>query len=68
MVTTVINRYFLGNTIDFTVTFTLVGGILVDPSTVNFSIIDPEKTRTDYVFGTDDELTKVSTGKYKVML
>lgn len=41
-------------------------GTLTDPTTVTFSITEPDGTQTTYVQGIDDEAVKDSTGVYYV--
>jgi hypothetical protein len=40
-------------------------GVLFDPDDVNFEVTDPDGDVTTYVYGTDPEVTKVSTGVYR---
>ena len=48
-----------------TATFTDDVGSPVDPSTVTFLWRTSAGVETDYVYGTDTEVTKVSTGVYE---
>lgn len=48
------------------VTFTDAAGVLADPTTVTFEMLDPDDVRTTYVHQTDAQLVKDSTGKYHV--
>lgn len=61
-----INYYQVGDAVDIdTATpFTTKAGTPFDPTTVTFSVIDPAGTQTDYVYGTDSEVTKNGTGDY----
>lgn len=47
-------------------TFTDAAGAVVDPATVTFKIKNPYGTITTYVYGTDAQLVKLSTGIYYV--
>jgi len=38
---------------------------LTDPERVGFALINPSGQQTNFVFGTDDEVTQVSTGVYR---
>lgn len=51
-------------TLRLTVSFTDEDGNAVDPATVIFSTHSPTCTTTDYVYGTDSEVGKSSTGNY----
>ncbi len=51
----------------FVVTVTITNrasGAVVDPTGLSAITRSPDGTRTTYVYGTDDELTKTSTGIY----
>lgn len=43
-----------------------VGATLTDPTTVTFIVDPPTEPPTTYVYGTDPEVTKLSTGRYQV--
>jgi hypothetical protein len=47
-----------------TAAFTDSDGTAIDPDTVTFSIFSPSGGETAYVYGTDDEVQKASTGNY----
>lgn len=47
-----------------TATFTDANSTVADPTTVTFWVKDPAGTVTSYVYGTDAEATKSSTGVY----
>lgn len=51
-------------TLRITVSFTDENGDVVDPATVTFSTYTPSGTATSYVYGTDAEVGKSSTGNY----
>lgn len=51
-------------TLRLTVSFTDENGDAVDPTTVTFSTYSPGGTLTSYVYDTDDEVGKASTGNY----
>ena len=62
-----INHYARGNTIRSTGTFTdPVTGAVTDPAVIHFSFKNPVGATTTYVYGTDTELVKDSTGVYHV--
>lgn len=61
------NLYYVLDEVKFTSNWK-IGTIDTDPITVKFYFIKPDKTPTIYVFGTDSELVKVSTGNYSVDL
>lgn len=48
-----------------TATFRNDAGTLADPSTVTFLFRTSAGVETDYVYGTDSEVTKTSTGVYE---
>lgn len=56
------NEYF-----DKNFTFT-ANGVNADPDTVTFTLINPAGTSTNYVYGTDSEVSKSATGVYNVRL
>lgn len=41
-------------------------GQLADPTTLVFLMYEPDKTLTEYTYGTDNEVVQDSTGKYHV--
>lgn len=41
---------------------------VTDPSAVTVEVFAPDLTTTTYVYGTDPELSKVSTGIYQVLI
>lgn len=43
-------------------------GLLTDPLAVQVEVRSPDGTVATYVYGTDTELTKVSTGVYQVLI
>jgi hypothetical protein len=53
-----------GAPVSITVSFYNSSDALVDPTTVTFETYSPSGTDTDYVYGTDSEVTKSSTGIY----
>lgn len=60
------NQYHVGTLVRVTGTFTDSGGSAVDPTTVTFKYRTPEGVTTTYVYTTDAELVKSSTGVYYV--
>lgn len=39
--------------------------VLTDPDRVGFALLNPNGQQANFVFGTDDEVAKVSTGVYR---
>lgn len=60
------NSYDYGDLIRCTGTFTDSDGNAQDPAVVKFTFIDPGGTSTTYIYSTDPELVKDSTGVYHV--
>ena len=61
--------YDIGDSIRCSVEFKARStGTLTDPSVVTFKFKNPAGTETTYVYGTDAELVKDSTGMYHVDL
>jgi hypothetical protein len=58
--------YDIGDVVRCTGTFTTAAGVATDPTAVNFRVKTPAGTVTTYVYGTDAELVKASTGVYYV--
>jgi hypothetical protein len=58
-----INLYTKGQKVRCVVSFT-VDGTLTDPTTVTFKSMDPGGNVSIFVYGTDNELVKDSTGIY----
>ena len=58
--------YDIGDLVTLTGTFTdaPTNGTVHDPTTVSVTIREPDGTATTYVYGTDAEVTKASTGVY----
>ena len=63
MVTT---TYDIGDTRRLQATFKDINQALTDPTTVTFKMVEPDGAVTTYVFGTDSELVKDSTGVFHV--
>ena len=61
-----INVYQIGDLAQATAAYTDVNGDDVDPTGLSIAITDPTGTVTTYVYGTDAELVKSSTGNYYV--
>lgn len=60
-------RIVVGNVVTVRLTFASVAsGSLVDPTSVRAVVADPSGAETVYVYGTDAELTRTSTGVYKL--
>lgn len=57
--------YYIGQKIRVTGTFTTLStGAVADPTTITVQHYEPGGTTTSYVYGTDDEVGKTSTGIY----
>lgn len=56
----------LGDLVRCSAEFRNSADVLVDPATVTFKIKPPESDVVEYIYGTDTELIKDSTGKYHV--
>lgn len=60
-------RHPVGDTITLAVQFTDADYADIDPTTVTFKLFSPDGTvKATYVYGTDAELEKDSTGDYHV--
>jgi uncharacterized protein YfaS (alpha-2-macroglobulin family) len=60
------NLYQVGNVVRCTGAFTSAAGAAVDPTTVTFRARKPDGTLITYVYGTNAELVRDSTGNYRV--
>ena len=60
------NSYTIGQQIRFSAAFKNLAGTLTDPTTVTFKIESPSGTVVTYVYLTDSQLIKDSTGNYHV--
>lgn len=58
-------QYMLPQDLSFVATFTDDAGELVDPTTVRFRAIAPNRSVSDYVYETDAAVEKTGTGVYK---
>ena len=56
----------VGDTRRLTATFTDISDAVIDPTTITFLMHEPDGTETSYVYGTDGENVKSSTGVYYV--
>jgi uncharacterized protein YfaS (alpha-2-macroglobulin family) len=63
-----INVYQKGDVARVTGAFKDSAGAAIDPTTVKFKFTTPAGVTTIYVFGTDGQLVKDSTGNYHVDL
>lgn len=59
------NQYYVGSKPRLAGDFKL-SGVYADPTTVTFKMRSPSGTTTTYVYGTNAELVKSSTGQYYV--
>jgi len=60
------NLYQVGDKIRLSAAFTNLAEAAQDPGGVQFKILEPDGTLTTYVYSTDVELVKDSTGNYHV--
>lgn len=60
------NTYDNGDLARCSAAFTTSAGVATDPTTVRFSVRNPAGTTTSYLYGTDSQLVKDSTGNYHV--
>lgn len=60
------SKYHEGDVVTIQGTFTDSNGNLTDPSTVKVTVVKPDATSTTYTYVTDVELTKASTGVYRL--
>jgi hypothetical protein len=61
-----INVYDKGELVRLAVVFRNLAGTVTDPTAVSFKMSDPDGTVTTYVYVTDAQLVKDSTGNYHV--
>jgi hypothetical protein len=62
------SHYFKGQTVRSTVHFRDSSNDAVDPAAVSCKIKDPVNGETEYIYGTDAELTKTDTGVYTLSI
>jgi len=62
----IINLYMVGTKVRLSAAFADVADAAQDPGGVQFKIRAPDGTVTTYVYGTDAQLVKDSTGNYHV--
>jgi len=55
----------IGDTLRLAVTFRNSASAVADPTTVTLKIREPNGTETDYVYGTDIEVSRDSAGAYR---
>lgn len=61
-------KYYSGGTISVTAAFVDTNGLPADPVTVAFKTVSPCGECGTYIYGTDANVTKVSTGNYAAAL
>jgi len=61
-----VNQYDVGDLVRVTGVFKDAEGVAIDPSTVAFKLRKPNRSITTYLYGTDIQLVKDSTGNYRV--
>ena len=57
-------KYYVNTTMRLTASFTEDDGDYVDPATVTFKTRSPASVEATYVYGTDDEVQRLSAGRY----
>lgn len=60
------NQYDVGDLVRVTGVFKDAAGTAIDPATVAFKVKKPDRSITTYLYGTDVQLIKESTGNYRV--
>ena len=63
---TSINTYDIGDLVRCQGIFTDAASTVTDPAAITFKVKNPSGTTTTYVYGTDAQLVKDSTGTYYV--
>jgi hypothetical protein len=58
--------YIEGQTIQFRASFTDKDGVATDPTQIQVTILEPDGTSTNYLYNTDPEVIKESTGVYYI--
>lgn len=60
------NTYEVGDRIRISTStpFQDIDAVDIDPDVVTFTVKNPNGTSTDYIYGTDGEVTKAGTGDY----
>jgi hypothetical protein len=58
-------KHYPNATVLLKVSFKDEDGVLTNPTTVTLTLITPYGDETDYVYDTDSEVTRPSTGKYR---
>lgn len=57
-------KIYVNTNVRLTISFRDQDGDLVDPDTVTFKTCDPCGNKVEYVYNTDDEVTRLDTGRY----
>lgn len=57
-------KYYVNTTMRIEAIFTEDDGDYVDPTTVTFKTMSPTLVEATYVYGTDDEMQRLSAGRY----
>lgn len=57
-------KIYVGTEIRLTAEFKDSAGTAIDPDTVTFKTFSPSRTEASFVYGTDSEVQKASTGNY----
>ncbi len=57
-------KFYVNGTAAIGVNFKNSSGVDANPTTVTFKTLDPFGAELDYVYGTDSEVTRPSTGNY----
>lgn len=61
-------KVYPGGLVRVKANFVNTSGIAADPTTVTFRLMTPCGSEYSYVYGTNSELTKVSTGLYQMLV
>lgn len=61
-------KIYPGTSVVLAVQFKDDSGYAADTTAVTFRTINPDGVKTSYVYGTDSEVTKLSTGAYKATI
>jgi len=62
----VANKYNYGDVVRVRGTFTDEDEVVHDPTVVSVTVLDPANSETTYVYGTNDEVVKLSVGIYYI--
>lgn len=57
--------YYAGNPVKINIDFVDDDGLAYNPTTVTFKLMSPCRSQSSYVYGTDSEVARPSTGRYE---